>query len=432
MTTSADPELYYEPFDKACRGNLYDLYARLRERAPVYKTPSGLFAVSRFADVQAILTDTATFSSRPNQDEATGFPTEIPEPDSEAFALLMPIVAALPLDPMELLTGRIIVAADPPQHTHQRNLVNRAFTPRRIASLRARIDELVTDCLTGIDRAETFEVVSQLSGVLPARVIAELLSIDDAHQHLVKKWTEDLAVAAATSIRGSAQAHARLFQMVKEVADYFVPLIEARRAQPTGDLISAIVAGEAEDSLSAAETVMFIVILITAGNGSTTNMIGNTVLALMQHRDQLDLLVEHPELIPQAIEESVRYRSPFQFIFREANTDIDLHGVTIPQGSVITVMTGAANHDPRHFEHPERFDIARPPTHTGFGRGPHFCLGANLARAQGIAVLEQLLPHLPDWELADEPLEEFPGLLDFGYTRIPLTRTGSARQSVTR
>jgi cytochrome P450 len=104
-----------------------------------------------------------------------------------------------------------------------------------------------------------------------------------------------------------------------------------------------------------------------------------------------------------------------------------MHGVIIPKGAIITVMTGAANHDPRQFENPDRFDVLREPAHTGFGRGPHFCLGANLARAQGIAVLEQLVPHLPDWELADEPLEEFPGLLDFGYTKIQLTRKESAR-----
>jgi len=159
---------------------------------------------------------------------------------------------------------------------------------------------------------------------------------------------------------------------------------------------------------------------MAAGNETSTNLIGNTVVALLQNPDQLALLQADPGLIPKAIEESVRYRSPFQFLFREALEDVEISGTVIPKGGMIVILVGAANHDPRHFEDPDRFDLTRTTPHLAFGHGIHFCLGAHLGRAEAIGALTGLLPHLSKFRLPDEPLEPIRSLLICGYQRIPL------------
>jgi cytochrome P450 len=421
MSMTEAPELYYDPWDPACRDHAFELYQELLERAPVYRTGSGMYVVSRFDDVRDIMARPQLFSNRPNQDETIGFPPKIaPDTPPEVLQDLLAAASALPLDLGELLTARVIVGADAPQHTRQRAIVSRGFTPRRIAEFKDVIDRTVAECLTGIESSGGFDLVERLAVPLPVRVIADILSVDAAHYPDVKRWSNTLATLPTAEDRGSIASIVALLGMLKEFSEYFVPRIEARRVTPRDDLLSDFVRAEDVDTMTATEAVLFLLVLMAAGNETSTNLIGNTVVALLQHPDQLALLQADPTLVPKAIEESVRYRSPFQFLFREATEDVEVAGTLIPKGGMIVILVGAANHDPRQFEEPERFDITRTTPHLAFGHGIHFCLGAHLGRAEAAGALTGLLPHLSTFRLADEPLEPIRSLLICGYQRIPL------------
>jgi cytochrome P450 len=423
MTLATD--LYYEPWDPACRDRAFELYQELLEHAPVYETGSGMYVVSRFDDVRDIMARPHLFSNRPNQDETIGFPPKIaPDTPPEVLQQLLGAASALPLDLSELLTARVIVGADAPQHTRQRAIVSRGFTPRRIAEFKDIIERIVGECLTGIDGWEGFDLVERLAIPLPVRVIADILSVDAAHYPDVKRWSNTLASLPTSEDRGSIDSIVALLGMLKEFSEYFVPRIEARRAHPLDDLLSDFVRAEDVDTMTATEAVLFLLVLMAAGNETSTNLIGNTVVALLQNPDQLALLEADPGLLPKAIEESVRYRSPFQFLFREAIEDVEVAGTVIPKGGMIVILVGAANHDPRHFDQPDRFDITRTTPHLAFGHGIHFCLGAHLGRAEATGALTGLLPHLSRFRLADEPLEPIRSLLICGYQRIPLVAAG--------
>jgi cytochrome P450 len=209
--------------------------------------------------------------------------------------------------------------------------------------------------------------------------------------------------------------------MLKELSEYFVPLIEDRRENPRDDMISDLVRAVDVDTMTVTETVLFILVMMSAGNETTTNLIGNTVVELLRNRDQLDLLLSRPDLVPSALEEGARTQSPFQFLFREAVRDVDVCGTTIPKGSMIAILVGAANRDPSRFEDPDKFDITRTTPHIAFGKGIHFCLGAPLARLEAKSALTALLPHLQRFTLdPGADLELGDSLLIRGYKQIPL------------
>jgi cytochrome P450 len=423
MSVTETTGLYYEPWDPRCRDRAFEIYQELLERAPVYTTPSGMYVVSRYDDVRDIMARPQLFSNRPNQDETIGFPPKMaPDTPPEVLQDLMAAASQLPLDLNELLTARVIVGADAPQHTRQRALVSRGFTPRRIAGVTDVINRTVSECLAGIESSGGFDLVERLATPLPVRVIADILSVEPEHYPDVKRWSDVLATLPTSEDRGSIDSIIALLGMLKEFSEYFVPRIEARKANPLDDLLSDIVRVEDADTLTATEAVLFLLVLMAAGNETSTNLIGNTVVALLQNPDQLALLQADPTLVPKVIEESVRYRSPFQFLFREAIEDVEVAGTVIPKGGMIVILVGAANHDPRHFEAPERFDITRTTPHLAFGHGIHFCLGAHLGRAEAAGALTGLLPHLSRFRLADEPLEPIGSLLICGYQRIPLVR----------
>jgi cytochrome P450 len=429
---SAMHDLYYEPWDPASRTDLFATYGRLREEAPVYRTGSGMWVISRFEDVKAVMAHPELYSNRPNQDEAVGFPPKVDQIDDETMGRLLAVVAELPLDFNELLTARMIVGADPPQHTRQRMLVSRGFVPRRIAGLSAQVQSAVEDALGAVNGRERFDLVADVATPVPVKVIADLLSVDEDHLEDVKRWSDQLATLAQSESRGSADSILALLGMLKEFSEYFVPLIESRRASPADDLISELVRAEDNDVLTATETVLFILVLMSAGNETTTNLIGNTVVALLENLDQLALLRANPELLPSAIEESIRYLSPFQFLFRETITPIALHGTTIPPGEMLVILVGAANRDPRQFEDPDRFDITRTTPHLGFGHGIHFCLGAALARMEGRAALEGLLPLLGEYRLESGSMDLLPSLLIRGFESIPMVRRRSLQSDPDR
>ena len=270
-----------------------------------------------------------------------------------------------------------------------------------------------------------FEVNDDLATQIPLRVMTRLFGLDPADDVKFRDWAYRLASQLNTeNSRGSAgwlEAH---YTLIGEFADYFVPLIQERTVNPGADLLSDI-AAEESDALNASETVLFILTLLGAGIETTSNLIGNVVVELLRHEDQLEMVLDDPPLVPAAIEESLRFDSPFQFTFRQAKVDAELSGVVIPGGSLILNMIGAANRDPAHFVDPDRFDINRAGPHMGFGQGIHYCLGAALARMEAEAAITRLLPHLRDFALDEEGIVDRASILIWGREKVPLVRRSS-------
>jgi cytochrome P450 len=417
--------IYYEPWDPKCREGLFETYAQLHEYAPVYQAPSsGIWVVSSYRAVEYIMTHPELFSNRPNQDETIGFPPKIdPEaPESELLiGRLLQAAVDIPLDFQELFTARVIVGADPPVHTRQRKLVSRGFTPRRINALRPMIEKTVAEKINAFQGQQRFDVVKDFAAPVPTEVIANLLSVEPEHYGDIRRWSDQLASLPMVEDRGSPDTMVELVGMLREFAQYFVPKIEERRDTPQDDLLTDLLQADGADLMSATELVLFILVLLAAGNETTTNVIGNTVVQLLNRVDQLEILQEKPELLAAAIEESIRLQSPFQFLFREPLEDAEVDGVMIPAGAMVAIMVGAANRDPLVFNNPDEFDITRTTPHLGFGKGIHFCLGAPLARLEAQVALGALLPHLGDMALDVTGLERHPSLLIHGYQSIPVT-----------
>jgi cytochrome P450 len=423
----------YEPYDDESRIHQFELYAQMRERAPVFRTESGWWCISRYADVREVLLSPDRFSSEIVQVEAFGLPTTIdPNMDAEQLQILLAVVAGMPVPVEELLTGRVIVAADPPEHTRIRRIVNRGFTARRMEQLRPRIEAIVADLLAGIERAERFEVIEELANEVPLRVIGDFLSAEPEDLHRIRRWVDVSMECSSGALRGTPRAQAMLLEMLKEFGQYFVPRIEERRLNPRDDLISDLVKAEEAETLTATEAMLFLLSIMVAGSESTASLIGSTVVTLLQHPDQLELLRANPELARSAVQETLRFRAPFQFYWRQATVDTEIAGVLIPAGAKVLVMPGSANMDPEYFPDPDRFDIRRDLSRTPlltFGKGVHHCLGAYLAPLEAELALRGLLPHLGRLRLSDEPLEFPPSFITYGYRRVLLVDPG-ARTSV--
>jgi cytochrome P450 len=417
-------KIYYEPWDPTCQENLFETYAQLHAHAPVYQAPkSGIWVVSSYEAVEHIMMHPEQFSNRPNQDETIGFPPKI-DPEAagseELIGRLLQAAVDIPLDFQEVFTARVIVGADPPVHTRQRKLVNRGFTPRRINSLRPMIEKTVVEKIAAIGGRSRFDLVRDFAAPVPTEVIANLLSVEAERYGDVRRWSDQLASLSMTADRGSADSMVELVGMLREFAQYFVPKIEQRRADPQDDLLSDLIQADGADLMSATELVLFILVLLAAGNETTTNVISNTVVQLLDHPAQLAKLRDDPTLVTSAIEESIRLQSPFQFLFREPYEDVEVGGVTIPAGAMIAIMVGAANRDPAVFEDPDDFDITRATPHLGFGKGIHFCLGAPLARLEARIALDAFLPMLGSVGFNQEDLVRHPSLLIHGYESVPM------------
>jgi cytochrome P450 len=415
-----DSPVYYEPFDPACRDGLFETYARLHDEAPVYHTRSGMWVVSRMDDVRTMYSRPDLFSNHAQGSEAM-VPTV--DPGNAALAeRLRPVFASMLLDSRELQRADVLVGADPPIHTLQRNSVSRAFTRRRIEALRGFVEEEVGKCLEGIDKASSYDVVDSLANVIPLRVMERLFGLDTSNSRNFKRWAYALAAQLnANENRGSVEHIGAHYDLLKEFSDYFVPLMRERRENPGSDLISDIMTNE-DDILNASETVLFIITLMSAGIETTSSLIGNVVVSLMAFPDQIGLVLADPSLVPAALEESLRFDSPFQFSFREATQDVELSGVRIPKGGLIILLIGAANRDEKYFADPGRFDLTRAAQHVGFGKDIHFCLGAALARMESQIAIERLLPYLPAFELDPGAVIARPSLIMWGRERVPLVR----------
>jgi len=388
----------------------YPFFDLLREREPVHRTPFGVYMLSRHADAAAIVRDPSLSNDERNSDLF------------KTFAGDSPVEADIFEDGMR---EGVMLFLDPPDHTRLRGLVSKAFTPKVIARLRARIEELVDDLLETVAErgAGRMDVVTDLAYPLPVVVICEMLGAPAADHVRFQDWSRELAYSIDPDPLIAPEQRVRIAEAGGAFLEYFVDLIERRRRDPGDDVLSALIAAEeAGDKLSETELLATALFLLVAGHETTVNLIGNGTLALLRNRDQLERLRNDPTLDHNAIEELLRYDSPVTFTQRITLTDYEVGGVTAPAGVELIPILAAANRDPAVFPEPDRLDLGRPDAarHLAFGGGHHFCLGAALARLEGEVAIPTLVRRFPKITLAGEPARRGTFTLR-GLERLPVT-----------
>jgi cytochrome P450 family 142 subfamily A polypeptide 1 len=310
-----------------------------------------------------------------------------------------------------------MIDQDDPRHTRQRRLVYKGFTPRQVAAIEDHTRAIVTRIIDSVAEAGTCDFVADVAVPLPLTVIGEMLGIPTADHHLMQVWSDEMISGAdghGTDETTEAYLHYRSYQL---------GIIEARRAEPTDDLTSILVhATIDEERLDDNELLHELLLLLVGGNETTRNVISGAMEALIAHPDQRQALIDDPSLLPEAVEEFIRWVTPIVTMNRTTTSDTTLHGRTIPAGSSVLLMYASANRDERHFVNPEGFDIRRHPNpHVSFGFGPHFCLGASLARLEIRVMYEELLRRLPGIELAPGAvIERSPSSFIRGITTMPV------------
>jgi len=414
----------YDPCRPEWRDDPYPFYRELRDTAPVYWAPTtGGFCVSRYDDVMFVLRNPELFSSRAmftflmNQGHDGRLPLSWP-----LLRFLVRFVWRTRLNPLEFATARNLIAEDGERHTSLRGIVNRGFTPRRIAIWEARARTLVAEAMAKLRSGAPFDLIEDLAIPLPVTIIAEMLGVETTRQSDFKRWSDTVIHMATGPGRGDPFAPRTANAMI-ELLSYLRRVAEERKRKPADDLVSAIVAEQdGESGLTVREVVQFALLLLVAGNETTTNLIGNAVAALLDHPGELARVVAEPALVPDAIEETLRYDPPIQMLFRTATQDVELAGTRIPKGSYVVPLLGSANRDERRFPDPDRFDVGRRPQgHVGFGFGKHFCLGASLARLEARVALDALVPDLVRLE-ATGPRGRVDSFLVRGPRRLGLGR----------
>jgi cytochrome P450 len=391
----------FNPFDQETRWNPYPIYARARREHPVYQHPDfPIVSVFRYADVQAILRD--------------------PENWSNNFRDLGLEVDDLPPPSM--------LAQDPPEHTRLRSLVNQAFTPRIIRRLEPRIHEIANQLFDEALERREVDFVEALTYPLPVIVIAEIIGVPTDDREQFKRWSDGAVenLGAGLFVPPTRERIERIKNLLSEMGTYFSTLAEQRQREPREDLLSGLVRAEVEGSkLSHGEMIQTLVLLLVAGNETTTTLISDAVVDLLEHPQELARLREHPELLQSAVDEVLRYSSPVQLDPRRATRAVELHGVTIQANQVVVSWLGSANRDEDVFSDAERFDIGRKNNpHLAFGFGPHYCLGANLARLEAQVAIGTLLERTRSFERIDDaPLPLHPSIVFRGPTKLPLRLT---------
>ncbi len=396
----------YDPFLPELRRDPYPHFRELRDRAPVHFAPgANVWCVSRYDDVQSVLRRDDVFSSR------AMFMMLMNNGQDAMPPLSWPVVRFLGLmflrtrmNPFTFASARNLIAEDGERHTGLRALVNRGFTPRRIASWEKRAQEVVDTCLEKLRRGQGLELVGELAIPLPVTIIAEMLGVEPERQRDFKRWS-DAIIHNATGAGRATPYSLEFSRALTQMISYMKRIAHQRRRAPTDDLVSVLVGNQAgEVGLSDREVVQFVALLLVAGNETTTNLIGNAVRALLRHPEALARVAADPALVPQVIEETLRWDPPIQLVFRKALADVQIAGTCIPKDAIVAALIGSANRDERRFPDPDRFDLDRDTQgHIAFGFGKHFCLGASLARLEARVALEALAPHLPRLRAVGEP-----------------------------
>jgi pimeloyl-[acyl-carrier protein] synthase len=402
---STSDTLAFNPYLPEVHEDPYPLYHRLRAEDPVHRSDLGFWVLTRHADVLAVLRD-PRLSRDPRRSERI----ELLRSSAELDELLASEEAA----PSMLFV-------DPPDHTRLRTLVNKAFTPAAVERLRPRVEAIVAGLLDRVAGAGAMDVVEDLAYPLPVTVICELFGVPEADHDRFRAWSRGLVrlldpLVATDALEGALRARLALRGYLRE-------LIAERRAHPTGDLLTALIAAEDEGhQLSEAELVSMCVLLLVAGHETTVNLIANGLLALLRDPEALAGLKAEPGLAGSAVEELLRYDSPVQFTSRHALADLDLGGRQVGAGETVVAVLGAANRDPAQFPDPDRLDLARQPNrHVAFGGGIHFCLGAPLARMEARIAIPALLARLPGLEVGPGPPVRRDTVTLRGLASLPVT-----------
>ena len=393
MTTSTD--VYYDPYDVAINADPYPVYRRLREEAPLYYNDvHDFYAVSRHEDVEKGLLDAQTFIS--------------------GRGAIIELIKAN----VEMPKG-ILIFEDPPTHTIHRRLLSRAFSPRRVAELEPQIRQFCVQCLDPLVGTDHLDFIGDLGAEMPMRVIGMLLGIPESDQRAVREHVD----ATLRTTEGKPMKVRENFVTGAMFGDY----VDWRAEHPSDDIMTELLNVEFTDEtgtvrkLTRAELLTYIEVVAGAGNETTTRLIGWAAKLLSEHPDQRAQLAADPSLIPNAIEEVLRFEPPGPHVGRcVAKEDVQFYGEKVPAGNAILFLVGSANRDDRRFPDGDRFDIGRDDgRHITFGNGIHLCLGAALARLEGRIALEEILSRFPNWEVDLEHARLSPTSTVRGFESLP-------------
>lgn len=390
--TVAHSTINYNIFDPEIRSNPHPTYRQIREQGPLIQNPLlGFWMATSYDVCQTILRDPVTFSS-----------------------------AQLGIDPIrDFLDAPTMLFSDPPDHGRLRAPVQRAFTPRSVAALEPQARALSEQFLSSWGSHDSYEVVDGLSYPLPVTVIAEMMGIPASDRERFRRWS-DAAVAFNAMGEGADSAAGEM----AELKDYLAAAIETAKGRDEDDLIRRLIDANADGELSEAEMLASCVLLLVAGNETTTKLITNAVLQLHRHPEQRARLVEDPDLLPNAVEELLRFDGTVQSTFRVVTTETEIEGTTLQPGTMVLVMVAAANRDEQHFHAPDEFDVARTNAreHIGLGFGIHYCLGAALGRLETKTALGALLEVAPNYRVVDEELRYGPNFFLRGLEHLTIQR----------
>lgn len=393
---SGSSDLYYDPYDVDIRQNPYPTYRRLREEAPLYYNPQhDFFAVSRFDDVERGLVDRETYIS--------------------SRGAILELIRAN----MEMPSG-VIIFEDPPVHTIHRGLLSRVFTPRKMNALEQQVRDYCAAALDPLVDKGGFDFVRDLGAQMPMRVIGMLLGVPESDQESVRDTADaQLRTKPGQPMKFTSEKFAR--------GEHFGEYVDWRAEHPSDDLMTELLLVEFTDEngkvrrLTREEVLTYVTVVAGAGNETTTRLIGWTGKLLSDHPDQRRALVADPSLIPNAIEEILRYESPAPHVARYVSRDVELYDRKVAEGSVMMLLMGSGNRDDRRFADGDAFDIHRKiDHHLAFGYGIHFCLGAALARLEGRVALEEVLKRFPDWQVDEERAVIAPTSTVRGFETLPV------------
>jgi cytochrome P450 len=395
----------FDPRDPAVIADPFPAFRALRARAPVYWcAPLRGHVLTRYAEVRPLLGD-----ARLSADRITPFANALKQPERRDAAALI-----------DMLT-RWAVFIDPPDHTRIRRLLNAGFTPRAIDRLAPGIGQVVDRLLDGVAGKGRMDLIGDFAYPLPATVIAILIGAPARDIDLFKRWSDDMAAFVGSAVT-RPQRRETAAVAAREMAAYFRDLVAERRARPGGGIIDELIAArDGGGALTEDELVATSVLLLFAGHETTTHLIANGMLALIDHPHEMDLLRAQPELMPQAVEEMLRYDGPVMALTRVAREDLEIAGSRIPAGDLLFLMVNSANRDPAAFDDPDTFKSERDAAaHLAFGLGPHYCLGAPLARLEARIAMTELLRRLGRIEAVESKPEWLDTLVLRGMRRFPI------------
>ena len=380
----------YNPLSPAALADPYPLYARAHRESPVFFSPRfNLWIVTRYEDIWVALRDPATFSSALSTTVGTTVPPEVEAVLAEGWG--------------EIST---LVTSDPPAHTRFRSLINKAFTPRRVAERTGRIQEIANELVGGFEAEGRIDLLLRFAHPLPMTVIAEILGVPHRDLDRFKRWSDDAVERLSAELPIERQI--RCARSIVEFQHYFSERLDEREREPRDDMLTDLLNARIEGTapLSRGEQLSILQQILVAGNETTTNLIANMVVLLLERPEAWRAVCAEPDRAGAAVEEALRMESPVQGLFRSTTREVELGGVRIPAGAHLQLLYAAGNRDTAEFPEPAQFDLERAnaSSHLAFSGGAHFCLGASLARLEGRIALQTLIARLPG--LALEPGKE--------------------------